>query len=175
VNSWNVEDVGSHTYVLLNSSDTLIKLHKQMSEKRVFELMSRLEEVSFPLIFTEGLREVYLTYLNYYLAGDYDQVDRIRVSCSNRFIDTYHASFIHEVAHHLDNRYEFSSDKRLIKEWKKLSGSFEHVDINDDVMGPGEYVAIGFERYYTDKNFSSKTCPILWTLIDDFHRKNADK
>ena len=163
---WNIADNGDGTFILLNGSDTIIKKHKQVPVSCIVELMSKLEEIQFPIIYTDGLKEIYFTYLKSKLEGEYLQEGVVRIGCNNALKPKMHQIFIHEVGHHVDAEGGFSDDERLRGEWSKKSGSFVHVDIKND---PGEYWAIGFERWYTTDLFALKDHPVLCGLISNLH------
>jgi len=164
--SWNIVPNNNETYTLLNGSDTIIRLHKQIKIDVVLRLMSSLEEIGFPISYSRGLKEIYFTYLWGYLAGDYDCDGIIRVSCNNMFLQNHAQHFIHEIGHHVDESEAYSEDLDLQEEWKHHSSSFIHVDIDKD---PAEYFAMGFDRWYTGGNLSEN--PLLTSTIQNIHNK----
>ena len=169
--SWNVIENDDGTLILLNSSQTLIRFHSQVSRNVAIELMSKMEELEFPHQYTKGLKEIYFTFLKSNLEGDYDNDGAIRIACNKKF-KLIHETFIHEVGHHVDALEDVSNDPDLIAEWRLKSGSFFHADMRRD---PSEYFAIGFERYHTGGNITSKSHPYLWFKVNEIHNKKSNR
>jgi len=80
LHSWNVLKNDDDTFTLLNDSATLIRLHRQVSTDVVVNLMSKLEEIEFPVFYSNGLKEIYFTFLKSKLEGDYDNDGKIRIT-----------------------------------------------------------------------------------------------
>ncbi|MHA2045175.1 MAG: hypothetical protein ACW99G_10290 [Candidatus Thorarchaeota archaeon] len=165
--SWNIVSNDDGNFTLLNGSETLIRVHKQIKDDLIVQLMSKMEEISFPIEYTEGVKEIHFTYLKNKLEGDYSSDGRIRVSCANMQLPIIHEILIHEIGHHIDAEECSSDDSLLVAEWAEKSGSFVHVDIHKE---PCEYFAIGFEKYHSPDhssgNITPKSHPILWNIID---------
>ena len=175
--SWNITDNSDGTYTLLNGTGTLIRKHKQIPLSLIVELLSKMEEIEFPIGYTEALEEIYFTYLKRGLEGDYaGWPGTIRISCNNTNLSHLHEILIHEIAHHIDARECVSTEKDLVGEWMVKSGSFIHSDIKRESC---EYFAIGFEKFYTPDhssgNITEDSHPVLWHSLSQIHSKKATK
>lgn len=112
-------------------------------------ILSTLEEVGVPISFTDGLKEIYFTLLRgdedyKQVYGDYkDGVIRLSVDPESR--EELVETFVHELGHHMDERYDISARKKIVEEKKKASRLMPDSYARKDV---DEYVACGFEVYY---------------------------
>jgi hypothetical protein len=130
-------------------------------------------DAGVPFAYSEGLREIYFTYLPSN-RGDYE-AGYIRLSCdaSSSVVDT---TLAHELGHHLYNIESISN---------RINVSSEYQDSNLKAPAGGtsydceEYVAIGFELFYFGergvKSCLRKENPKLYNVIDNIHRKYKNK
>lgn len=159
---------------ILNSTQTLVRLHRRIDVTVVSNVLSILESCRFPVSHTEGIQEVHFTYLKNGLCGDYLD-KKIRIACNVEYRDILHRTFIHEVGHHVDSREATSSTPQLLKEWGSVvSGSdpmdhmepFAHPSVHSD---PSEYFAVGFEVFYTDGPKALLRYPVLRRTVARLH------
>ena len=141
-----------------------------------------MEEIEFPVSYTDGLDEIYFTYLNKGLEGDYYSHDRkVRVGCNKKFVDRLHQIFVHEVGHHVDEREGFS-DLQMLKDEYDTSSITSTWDFDlhfqeepGGLDGDGryaEYFALGFELFYSHSCGLNKTnYPVLYCLIEEHHKR----
>jgi len=142
----------------------------------IVDLLSKMEEIGFPISYMSGIKEVYFTYLKSNLEGDYNDEGFIRIGCNVEYLPRLHEILIHEVGHHIDAAEGASDEIKMLSEWRRKSGSFEHTDIKRE---PCEYFAIGFEKYHSPDHSSGdltlKSHPILYRVVDKIHRKKVDR
>jgi hypothetical protein len=139
---WAVGDADGGL-ALCNRSRTVVRLAERAS--RVVDLgafFAELEEAGVPFAYTEGLDEVYFTLLRG-VHGDYFR-SRIRLSSGPRTRPILVRSFVHELAHHVDEA-EGLSDREFIEEERRRAGN--RMD-NFARENSEEYVAYGFETFY---------------------------
>lgn len=152
--SWNIEFSGNELF-LINDASTKIRKHKGVPFGVITDVLSKMEELQFPIEYTNGIEEIYFTYLRNNLEGDYFD-GKIRIGCNNKYLKTIHSTLIHEIGHHVDFNESISSCESIKSEWKKNGSLFVHRDMEDEWKGPGEYFAIGFENYYMGEPFSKE-------------------
>ena len=169
MSSWNIIDNCDGTFTLLNDTQTLVRKHKQISTEKIIEIFTKMEELDVPISYSDGVEEIYFTYLKYGLSGDYSYwIDSIRISCNNG-IDPC-STLIHELGHHMDFRNDLA-DKDVIKEeWIRLSGSFERENVSIKHDGD-EYFAECFEKYYTNRKKIKNDHPVLFKYMKKIHNK----
>ena len=140
--------------------------------------LSKMEEIYFPIDYTDGLKEVYFTHLSTALEGDYDAcTGKMRVGCGRKVLDRVHQVFVHEVGHHVDELEGFSDKQELIDEYE-THGSImgEEYDLLGGISGDyqvGEYFALGFELYHSHRNGMNRcnSYPALFSVIDELHKR----
>ena len=171
--TWNIIDGDDGTYVLLNGSDTVIRKHKNISFTVMIGLLSKMEELDVPIAYTDGIKEIYLTYLKGKLEGDLKRKERkIRIGCNNAFLNTLHETLIHELGHHVDDREDISDRNDFVREWKKLSGSFAQYDMQSQ---PDEYFAHAFTEYYVNRRGMAQRYPLMYRYSKQIHDKYSKK
>lgn len=172
MSSWNVLYISDREFQLLNGSQTLITLSPK-SKFDVTLLMSKLEEIEFPLSYTKGLKLIHMTKLPG-TAGDYLDC-RIRMSSDKLTQDIMDVVFVHEVAHHIDDIENVTDDEHLKKEKKKKAKFMPDGYAKKNV---GEYFATGFEVFYCgtkkEKSNMRKKNPRLFSTISALHKKFSD-
>lgn len=154
---------------LLNSSATVLHFNRRIDISVIESLMQKMHNASVPISFTEGVKEIYFTYLTDN-RGDYED-GHIRLSCEN--IDgTLDTTLVHELAHHLDEKEKLSNKKKIKEEFKI---NLLHAPAGGKSNTCEEYVAIGFEIYYFGKRGSKfklkKENPKLYNIINHLHLK----
>lgn len=168
--SWNVAHIKKGEYELLNDTATLISFSPKAAPD-ISWLLSRMEEIGVPISYTRDLKNIYFTYLKGGDHGDYCN-HRIRISCDKRTREIMDKVFIHEIAHHVDDMEDITSDDMLMRE-KKLKG--KHMADSYARKNVGEYFAVGFEVYYFGTVKEKKTMrtknPYLYKKIQSLHRK----
>ena len=162
--SWNVVTY-EDGYVLMNEDNTFIRLHGSIQVESVLRLFDAMESMDFPISHTKGVEEIYFTYLKNDLSDDYIDGE-IRLSCGKKREDELPYVFVHEVGHHIDEKYGFSERLELIEEWKRMSSSFEHFLIKKEVC---EYFACGLEKFYSGSLLTD--CPVLLECCMEAHFK----
>lgn len=172
--TWNVVEM-DEGYVLLNSTATLIRLAKHV-RMNVAELLDKMEELQIPLKYTSGLKEIYMTQLyRYGKHGDYLE-NHMRLSCGPNDKEYLPKTFVHELAHHVDDREGIRLDEAVISEYKKHWRSLGDKYARKNV---GEYVAIGFEIFYCgtkgEKSRLRKKNPRLYKAIRKTHLEYLSK
>ncbi len=167
--SWNaVEGPKQRNYSLLNASYTTVRFNKRVKVDLV-PLLVRMEELGVPLSFTEGLEEIYFTYLRgghgYYLDG------KIRMSCSPESVVCLDRTLVHELGHHVDEIEDLSNRQAIIDEKRLASRFMSDTYARKDVA---EYVAVGFEMFYLgtpEQRAKMRKCnPKLYLAIQKIHR-----
>lgn len=168
---WNVVKCRSDVanFFLLNKTKTLIRVSGRVGID-IAEFLAALEDVGFPLKFTEGLSLVNFTiipggkYYGHYW-GDVVTID----SRKKRRMRTLVETFVHEVAHHIDSEDDFSE---LLTRERKKKGHLLHKRAKGS---DSEYWARGFERFYSvdpdDKRALRQTCPKLYRMILRLHKE----
>ena len=168
--SWNVISVKKKEYALMNGCQTPINCSPSSSPD-ISWLMSRMEELGVPIAYTEDLVEIYFTKLPGGDHGDYSS-GRIRLAADKKTRDILDKVFVHELAHHLDDQEDVTSDDILCKE-KKLKA--KHMPDAYAKKNVGEYLAVGFEVYYLgskkEKTKMRKMNPRLFKTIASLHRR----
>lgn len=168
--SWNVEWVRAKEYVLLNCECTPILL-SQSSKPDLSWLMSRMEELRIPISYTKNLEKIIFTKIPRGHHGDY-QGDIIRLAADKKTAPILDKVFVHELAHHVDDHEDISSDDLLIKEKKVAS---KYMDDAYARKNTSEYLAVGFEVYYLGTKEEKKKLraknPRLYRAIAALHRK----
>lgn len=140
-----------------------------------------MEEMEFPISYTDGLSEIYFTYLKRGLEGDYTFNDRrVRIGCNKKFLSRVHQIFVHEVGHHIDEQEGFSDLQMLKDEYDATPEAlFESLSLCFDAEPGGlegdgkysEYFALGFELFYShDCGLSELDYPVLHTIISEYHK-----
>ena len=160
----------------------MIKKNKLIPFGVVTGLLSKMEEIDFPISYTDGLEEINFTYLKYGLEGDYCCYDkRVRVGCNKKMIDRIHQIFVHEVGHHIDEQEGFSDTQMLKDEYDLAPGILSadfglHFDPEpgglDGDERYSEYFALGFELFYShDCGLNRSNYPVLYDLIEEHHKR----
>ena len=168
--SWNVEWVKAKEYVLLNGDCTPVRL-SPASKPDISWLMSRMEELGVPVAYTKDLEEICFTRIPGGDHGDYLS-GRIRIAGDLKTQPIMDKVFVHELAHHVDDQEDVTSDERLTKEKRRAA---KHMADTYAKKNTGEYLAVGFEVYYLGtkeekKKMRSKN-PRLYRTIAELHRK----
>lgn len=154
---------------LSNQSATLLQFSQRVNVS-VDSLLRCMDDASVPFGFTEGLREIYFTYLPS-SRGDYE-AGHVRLSCDagSKVLDT---TLVHELGHHLDVIEGISTRLKVVQEYmmtRKLVAPAGGT--SDDCE---EYVAIGFELFYFGKRGTKtrlkKENPKLYNVIRYLHDK----
>ena len=159
-------------YYLMNKSRTPIKFTTKVPFN-MGEFLSVLEDVKFPLKFTNGLELIQFRRIkNCY--GMYGS-DVVEMGAKpKRPMKMYVETFVHEVAHHIDSEEDFSND---LSEERRKKGKY--IGHDEARKSNSEYFARGFEKYYSpdpaDKKHLRKKCPHLYRTIQRLHRKYANK
>lgn len=140
-----------------------------------------MEELEFPISYTDDLEEIYFTYLKNGLEGDYDSYNnKIRIGCNKHIIDRTYQIFVHEIGHHIDEIEGFSEEQELKDEFDLfpgimpicLSTCFEESPSGLSGEGRyGEYFALGFELYHSHDRGLSDSYPVLFKMIDDLYKR----
>ena len=180
--SWNAIQ-HANKLIWLKGSGTTIRLLTNISLGVITSLLSKMEERCFPISYTDGLAEIYFTYLKYGLEGDYNSYDcKVRIGCNKKFLDRVHQIFVHEVGHHIDEQEGFSDLQMLKDEYDThpgvLSASLGVCFDNDPagLEGDGrysEYFALGFELFHShDCGLNKLSYPVLHAIIHE-HYKNT--
>lgn len=164
---WKIRKHKDGFFILKNKTKTFITKHKQIEKKLIYDVINKLNELNVPLGYSDGVKLIRFTYLKSGLEGDYCN-GFIRISCNNAYKDTLHTTMIHELAHHVDFQNGIYEKKNIKKEWKKKRNRFVHINIRKE---PCEYVAIGFEKFYTEKKLLKKEHIELYKEINKIHRK----
>jgi hypothetical protein len=158
-------------YYLANRQRTVIKISKRNKNFDILKLLEKLEEVGFPLRFTNGIQQINFTILGKSDFGWYlDDEVAIDVKRKRR-LKTLVETFVHEVAHHIDFSRIRTISYNLHSE-RKRKGRYIHsiASESDD-----EYFARGFERFYsldpTQKSDLRKHNPKLYHEILRLHRQ----
>lgn len=172
--SWNVIRDDEGDYILLNIDKTPIRLSKRANVDLPL-LMAKMEEANVPVAYTAELQDIYFTILTGPNAGDYDHDGKIRVSCSSAAGWAIERTFIHEIAHHVDDNEDVSSRPEIMAEKKTKA---KHLD-SYAKKNSSEYVAIGFEIYYfgdkVERTRMRKKCKRLYWAIRTLHKKYSAK
>jgi hypothetical protein len=173
--SWNVA-VCKHDpdadFYLMNRDRTPIKFTTKVPFN-MGEFLSALENLDFPLKYTDGLEMIRFRRLkNYYGQYGGDVIDM--GAKPKRSMKMYIETFIHEVAHHIDSDDDVSG---LLTDERKKKGKYVgHFTAEED---DSEYFARGFERFYSldpnDKKNLRKKCPKLYRAIQKLHKKYSNK
>jgi hypothetical protein len=173
---WTLQtDSSDGEWRLSNGSATLLQFNQRVDVGVVESLLGRMTDAGVPFAYSEGLREIYFTYL-LNNRGEYE-AGRVILSCDAAG-DVLDTTFAHELGHHLDvieelsNRPKVMIEHETTKTLKAPAGGSSKKDIE-------EYVAIGFEFYYFGKRGTKSRLkrenPKLYNIIDHLHRKYKDK
>lgn len=164
---------GGAQFYIDNRAKTLIWKSPTSKTFDIFTLFQKLEEVGFPVRFMNKIKRVNFQRLRCKAFGEYYDgelwIDTRRKHRLSTVVDT----FVHEVAHNLDEEYDFSNN---LTEERKQKGSRIHriAGESDD-----EYFARGFERFYSinanKKAALKKRNPKLYKRIAAIHRKFQSK
>jgi len=165
--------VGVKEYVLLNATSTPVKCSPS-SRPNISWLMSRMEELEIPVAYSNGLEELYFTKLK----GDHGeyQAGKIRIACDAKTEGIMDKVFIHELAHHVDDQEDVTSNDRLIYEKKYCAKYMIDVYARRNIY---EYFAVGFEVYYlgapAERKKMRRYNPHLYRTITKLHRQFSRK
>lgn len=133
--------------------------------------MSRMEELEIPIAYTRNLEKIIFTKIPKGHHGDY-QGDVIRLAADKKTTPILDKVFVHELAHHVDDHEDLSSDDLLIQE-KKVAA--KHMSDTYAKKNTSEYLAVGFEVYYLGTKEEKKKMrdknPRLYRTIAVLHRK----
>jgi hypothetical protein len=160
---------------LLNGSATLLQFGQRVDPGVVESLLRNLTDAGVPFAYSEGLQEVYFTYLPN-RRGDYEP-GHVRLSCdaSGGVLDT---TFAHELGHHLDAIEKLSTRRRVVEE-HETTKTLEAPAGGSSMKNIEEYVAIGFELYYFGKRGTKSRLkrenPKLFNVIQHLHQKYKNK
>lgn len=159
---------------LLNNNKTQIWVSPRASQFDLDKFLSKLQEIGFPLKYTRGLQNINFTILyGKRTFGQYEDgevwVDVRKKHRTKTLVET----FVHEVAHHLDNNDELS--KGLGRE-----RCYRAVHIHKIAReSNGEYWARGFERFYSTDSRDRKDLklfnPRLYKRIRALHNRYKRK
>jgi hypothetical protein len=133
--------------------------------------MSKMEELDVPVKYSVGLKEVLCTQLRGMDHGDYLDC-RIRMSSDKKTQDIMEKVFVHELAHHVDDMHDVTSDEKLAQEKKAKA---KHMPDGYAKKNVGEYLAVGFEVFYCgsveEKRKMRAKNPVLFQTIRSLHRR----
>jgi hypothetical protein len=152
---------------LVNKSETLVTVNNRLDFDPL-ALFAELDKLNFPMSYTEGLEHIHFSKLRGNLCGYYDD-NKIYVHVSKVSSVNTLQTFIHEVAHHVEEKEGIASflHEEKIKRSKYIDESFS--SRKDD-----EYLALGFERYYSvdpqRRRELKKRNPLLYKTIQLLHR-----
>ena len=171
--SWNVEWIKAREYILLNSSSTPVRCSPS-SKPNISWLMSRMEELEVPIAYTNELEELYFTRIG----SDHGEYcsGKIKIASDQKTKDIMDKVLVHELAHHVDDQEDITSDDKLIEE-KKTHGKY----MPDRYARKNiyEYFAVGFEIYYLGTDIQKKKMkrinPRLYKLIHRVHKRFSRK
>jgi hypothetical protein len=156
------------SWFLRNRSSTQVSVSKRTHFDPV-KFFQRLDKIKFPLKYSEGLERISFTVLTGD-AGGYYMDNRIWVDISQNQIDHVVEIFTHEIGHHVEEQEAISTflHEERMKKAKHLHSKFS--EKSDD-----EYMAIGFEKYYTEdpatRRELRKKNPLLYKTIQYLHRE----
>lgn len=172
---WNIGHCGKDEYTLLNGSDTLFTFNGRSRGKvDLAVLLTSLEEANVPLSYADGINEVQFTLLPL-LHGDYFD-GKIRLSCSNDSLKILSRTFVHELAHHIDDVEDISGIDELMVEKKRRA---KYIDDKYAGKNVGEYIAVGFEVFYfgssEEREKLMQMNPKLYRTIMRVHKKYTRK
>lgn len=172
MNSWNVIPAKESDidFVLLNGDRTIIRFTQRAEWLDIPWLMSKMEELNVPFAYTVGLKEIYFTMLQG-LDGDYKNgLIRLSIGMGSRY--TLDRTFVHELAHHVDEAEDISGRESIITEKKTSAKELVDTYARKNVC---EYVAVGFEVFYCgskkERSRLRKKNPKLYNVIRYIHRK----
>lgn len=168
---WNTIYHSDGELTLINASDTLLSFNSKSKGKvDMAALLAKLEEANVPLSYTKGVHEIQFTLMPG-LHGDYFD-GKIRLSCMNQSLPIIAQTFVHELAHHVDEVEDISSSDDLMKEKKRKA---KHIDDSYASKNIAEYIAVGFEVFYfggEEERKKLRECnPKLYRTISRLHRK----
>lgn len=157
-------------FILLNKTCTRIKVNRRMKFDPG-EFLSRLDNVGFPLSFTDGIEYVNFTVItDKFNAAGYYVDNNIMIDISSDDVDFALETFMHEVGHYVDENENISGvlqDERL--------RCAKHLEERFSSRTNAEYLAIGFEKFYSEKTGHRKALrkhnPMLYKNIMSLHRK----
>lgn len=164
--SWDLIQTGSK-FFLDNGDETPIR-KSRTCRIDIPALCQRMEDLGVPFAYTQGLLDVYLTRHLPGIHGDY--IDgKMRLVASQPDLER---TFIHELAHHVDDMVELTDDGLLSKE-RRTRG--KHMVDPYAKHSDQEYLAVGFEVYYCGtvkerKKMRAKN-PLLFSTIRRLHRR----
>ena len=164
---------GGPQYYLNNRSKTLVWLAHGAKTFDVHALFAKLEQVQFPLKYIKGMKKITFKTLQERYFGEYWDgeiwIDTRRRHRMSTLVDT----FVHEVAHFLDEEYFFS---HKLTDERKRKGKLIH---KYATKSDEEYFARGFERFYSlnpeNKKRLKKRNPELYKKIAVMHRQHRSK
>jgi hypothetical protein len=154
-------------FYLANRSRTLVKVKKGLKFTPE-QLFLQLQDVRFPLQYVEGLDAIYFTVIPKNVQGYYCD-GTIWIDVSKKGIGEVLETFVHEVGHFLDDEEDLSGT--LSEERKKRHRYLDDPNAKKD---DGEYLATGFERFYSEDRKDRKALkrhnPKLHHIINALHR-----
>ena len=175
--NWGLVKVG-RSVRFNNSSRTRVhispRVSKRVSRIIVQNLIEDLNEVQFPKKFLRGVNLVDFSLLRKYVGAYWDNMIQIDASRSKQR-RTILATFVHEVAHHVDQTMERHAQRGLTEERRKRGHHIHHIArLNDE-----EYLARGFEKYYSrtsaERELLRRRNPKLHTRITSLNRRYRNK
>lgn len=159
-------------FYLMNRNRTPIKFTTHVPFN-MGEFLSILEDVKFPLKYTNGIELVQFRRMKNAYGMYYDNVVEMGAK-PKRSMRMYIETFIHEVAHHIDSENDYSHD--LGDERRRRGRSLGH---DEATKSNAEYFARGFERFYSpnpdDRKKLRQKNPKLFRTIARIHRKYTQR
>jgi hypothetical protein len=164
---------GGPQFYLNNRSKTLVWLGHGAKSFDPHALFAKLEEVKFPLKYIKGMKKITFKTLKKTYFGEYWDGEIWIDSRKKHRMSTLVDTFVHEVAHFLDEEYYLSH--RLTAERKRKGKAVHTYAMKSDE----EYFARGFERFYSlnpdKKKKLKKRNPELYKKIAALHRHHRSK
>jgi hypothetical protein len=170
--SWNVQQIGDREFLLLNKTQTLITLAKQVQTVHLASVLSRLEELKVPLSYSEGISEIRFTRLRGVDEGWYQDSQIMLHAYTRSSVDQLVRTLVHELGHHVDSHEGMSEQDWVLKEKKERA---DHLFNNYAKKNVCEYIASGFEVFYCgtkdERERMKKMNPFLFGIIRMVHKK----
>lgn len=173
--SWNVAVCKRNDdadFYLLNRSRTPIKFTTKVPFN-MGQFLAMLEDVRFPLRYTDGLELIQFRRMKNYFGMYGDNIVEMG-ALPKRTMEMYLETFVHEVAHHLDSEDDYSPN---LREERRKKGKY--IGHESARKSDSEYFARGFEKFYSihksEKKKLRKKCPKLYRTILRLHKKHAAK
>lgn len=172
--NWDIEKYSKDIFLIKNTN-VLTTKHKNISFDFIKYIFEKLNFFNVPLSYSFCVNKIHFTYLKHNLQGDYcENTKNIRIACNNKYsLKEIALTFIHELGHHVDYLTGMTKSNFLYKEYFRRANLFKHPDIKHH---PGEYFAIGFEKFYFNQSLN-KHVKLKKTIekIDKYFKKNNKK